>query len=124
MGDSLGLRIRDFLHDLFGSRLAMSAENELYRLRDDYAERISEKDRLIADYRERIAALESKLDRYELVLLPIASPVGNLFSPKKEREPFHPITDTKSSWEAYQENYYNEQAEEARAAVEASPKES
>lgn len=111
--ENLGLKIRDFFHDLLGSRLALAAETAAYQLRGDYETRLAEKDQLISVLNSRISNLEGKVDRYELVLIPLTSPAAGLFGPKKERQPFVPITDTKSSWEAFQDDYYAQQAQES-----------
>ena len=110
---SIALTVRDFLADLFGSRLAMERQNELFRSRDDLEARIFDKEQIIAEYQARIADLQAKVDRYELIIIPLTSPLGGAFSTKRERQPFEPITDTASSWDAVQAEYYRKEAEAA-----------
>ena len=109
----IALTIRDFLSNLFGSRLAMERQNELFRSRDDLEARIFDKEQIIAEYQARIADLQAKVDRYELIIIPLTSPLGGAFSTKRERQPFEPITDTASSWDAVQAEYYRKEAEAA-----------
>jgi hypothetical protein len=111
-----GAEIRQWMRELFGSRVTEQLENELMRSRSDYDTRLHERDETIAEQRARIAQLEGKIDRYEMVLLPLSSPVGNLLSPKREI----PITETLldkssvSSWQEYKMAYEAEQAEEIK----------
>lgn len=112
---NLGLRIREFFRDLLGSRLLARCEEELLRVRADAETRMLEKDRYAAELREEIAQLRSKCAQYELVLIPMVSPAGNLLAPKRPAPTFDPVIEP-SSWEAEQERWYREQAEIALAA--------
>ena len=109
--ETLGMKIRMWLRDLFGSRLNAHLEEELMRLRADFETRLQERDRLISDLREEKAQLTAKLDRYEMVIIPMTS--GSLLSPRKplvtldEKE-----TGTDSlvgHWQAIQRNHDREQ---------------
>jgi hypothetical protein len=110
----VGSKIRLFFRNLFGSRLADHMETEMMRLRADYETRLQERERTISDLREEVTQLKGKVDRYEMVLLPLASPMGGFFNPKpKEKVVFQEQTDKNvSSWAEYQAEYYNEQAKE------------
>jgi hypothetical protein len=111
-----GQGIRRFFRELFGSRVTEQLENELMRARSDYDTRLHERDETIADQRARIALLEGKIDRYEMVLLPLSSPVGNFFNNK--REPISELLPEKSnvsSWQEYKMAYESEQEKELEA---------
>ena len=113
---TVGLRIRQFLRDLFGSRLNAHLEEELLRVRNDYESRLLDRERTISDLREQVTALSGKVDRYELVLLPLASPMGDFFRPKPKRDvTFQATTDKSapSTWEEIQAEHYAREAEEA-----------
>ena len=110
-GQSLGTRIREFLRGLFGSRAAERAEAELMRCRNDYETRLHERDLVIAGQNERIAALEGKVERYELVLIPLASPSGSLLAPKRTPPAFEPVLEP-SSWQSVREAHERAQAED------------
>ena len=111
---SLGARIRQFLRDLFGSRLVDQLETELLRIRNDYESRLHERDEVIAEQRSRIAQLDGKIDRYELVLLPLSSPLGNLFKEKREPPSYVPLTEPSkaSSWKETLETWDRQQSQE------------
>lgn len=116
--ETVGLSIRLFLRNLMGSRLSAHLEEELMRLRSDYETRLLERERTIADLREQLALLSAKVDRYELVLLPLSSPVGSLLTPRPApRETLRSSADTPTPtrWEEIQAQHY---AEEARLAAE------
>lgn len=109
----IALSIRTFLSTLFGSRLASRAEDELLRARADHERYETTLSITIAEQKEEIAQLKGKLERYELVLIPLTSPVGNLLAPKRPAPTFEPLSEPApggwSSWKA---------EEEARLAVE------
>ncbi len=112
--ENLGLKIRTFLRNLFGSRLNAHLEEELLRLRSDYETRLMDRERTIAELREQAAQLSSKVDRYELVLLPLASPLGNFFAPKKDRTPKVPLeVPTAKTWPEIQLDWEKQQELEA-----------
>jgi hypothetical protein len=113
---TVALRIRQFFRDLFGSRLTEHLETELLRIRNDYESRLLDKDRIIYDLRADLAALSGKIDRYELVLLPLTSPVGDLFRPKPKRDiSLQEIPDKSAptTWDEIQAKHYAQQAAEA-----------
>lgn len=106
--DSLAIRIRTFLRDLLGSRLLDHMERELMQVRADYETRLLERERVIADLRADLAALQSKLDRYELVLLPLVHPRPSAPRPVTLQETREP---RQSSWAEVQAEWDREQAE-------------
>lgn len=110
---NLGTTIRAWLRGLLGSRLNAHLEEELLRLRADYETRLLERERVIADLREQNGQLSAKVDRYELVLLPLASPLGGFFTPKKETKTFQPNTEpSQQSWQEIQADWEKTQEEE------------
>jgi hypothetical protein len=107
------MQIRQFLRDLFGSRLNAHLEEELMRVRNDYESRLMEHERIASDLREELAQLRGKVDRYEMVLLPLASPAGGFFAPRKERPPLQSVEPETKSWPQIQAEWDIGQAEEA-----------
>jgi hypothetical protein len=108
---NLGTTIRQFLRDLFGSRLNAHLEEELMRTRQDFENRLMDRERVIADQREELGQLKAKVDRYEMVLLPLSSPAGGFFAPRKPRPPLHPTDPEFKSWPQIQAEWDKEQAE-------------
>lgn len=110
----LGLKIRQFCRDLFGSRLNAHLEEELLRTRFDYETRLLERERVIADLREQVVQLSGKIDRYELIILPLTH--GGMFSTKKERQTVRIETEpAQTSWEAIQADWERKQQAEIEA---------
>lgn len=113
---NIATMVREFMHELFGSRMTNHLEEELMRSRADCETRLDDKERTIADLREQVSQLTSKVDRYELVLLPMASPLGGFFAPKKREPTFQGITEPKAkSWPEIQIEWDLEQEREAAA---------
>lgn len=84
----MGKKIREFLRDLFGSRLVFRLEEDLLRLRIDFEERLQDKDRVIEILREEKAALLGKVTVYEMTLLPRSSRAGaDLVAAQKPTKP-------------------------------------
>ena len=109
--ETLGMKIRMWLRDLFGSRLNAHLEEELMRLRADFETRLQERDRLISDLREEKAQLTAKVDRYEMVIIPMTS--GSLLS---QRKPLVTLDEKETGtdslvghWQAIQRNHDREQ---------------
>lgn len=111
------LRIRTFLRDLFGSRLTAHMEEELLRTRLDFEARIMDRERIISDLRAEINQLNGKIDRYELVLLPLTSPAGKFFTPKRETVHFQTkVEDSPKTWAEIQADFYAKQELEDNGA--------
>src|ERR1700675_91523 len=73
---SIALDVRAFFTDLFGSSLVARLEDDLLRLRQDFEERLLDKERRITELVQEKAALQSKVLSYEFALLPTASKAG------------------------------------------------
>lgn len=71
-----GAAIRLFFRELFGSRLLATLEVDLLRLRQDYDERLQDKERIISTLREEKAFLTGKIAIYESTLMPLSSRAG------------------------------------------------
>jgi hypothetical protein len=125
--ETFGARIRQFFRELFGSRLIAQLELDLLRLRQDFDERLQDKDRVIAGLREEKQQLMSKVALYENTIMPHSSRMGAevaaYVKPIKPTFSFNDIGPTKSKWEMVQEQH-NEQMrkeiEEEKAAAAAS----
>lgn len=63
---SIGKNIRQFLRDMFGSRLSEHMEIELLRLRQDFDVRVQEYKNLVADLRAEKSLLNAKVQLYEM----------------------------------------------------------
>lgn len=109
---NIAQKIRQFLRDLLGSRLVARLEEDLLRLRADYDARLNERDETIADLRDQLAQLRAKLDTYEVVLLPLTSPVGNLFNPKPRTQTLDSVIEPEGSWARTQREWYAQQNED------------
>ena len=119
-----GARIRQFLRELFGSRITAQLELDLLRLRQDFEERLQDKERTIATLREDIQRLNSKVATYELSILPHSSRLGaEIVASQKAAKPtfaFEGLAPTKTKWQMIQDQHdeqmRKELAEEAEAA--------
>lgn len=80
------------------------------RTRNDYETRLHELAVVIAEYRDRIAQLESKLDRWEMVIIPLASPAAGLLKPRRDQPTFDPILEPdQNSWAAIKARHEREE---------------
>lgn len=104
-------QIRQFFRDLFGSRLIQRLEYDLLETRNDYERRLAEKNELIDALRAEIMSVRAKMELWEQVIIPVASPVGKLFSPKREQT-FEAITGPEpGSWAWVQAEHARKEAE-------------
>lgn len=71
-----GKDIRNFFRDLLGSRLVARLEEDLLRLRQDFEDRLKDKDIIVANLREENQQLKQKVAIYELTIMPRASVQG------------------------------------------------
>jgi hypothetical protein len=120
VAQSLRLAIRELL----GSRLVERLELDLVHLRSDFEQRLQDQSHLIASLREEKQLLMSKLTTYELTIMPHSSRMGAEVvayqKPTKPNFSFVDVPAPKSKWEAFQEQYYKEEAEKDKAAAAAS----
>jgi hypothetical protein len=125
--ESYGARIRQFIQELFGSRLTAHLESEILRLRNDHDRALHDRDIQISTLKEEKQLLQSKITAYEFAVLPRTSRAGAEViayqkpALSKPNFSFADIGQTKSKWEVFQENYYKEEA--AKEAAEKSQKE-
>jgi hypothetical protein len=122
-----GASIRAFFRELFGSRLLATLETDLLRLRQDYDERLQEKERIIESLREEKAFLTGKISLYETTLMPLSSRAGaeivKAARPVKPTFPdfdFNSIPPITTRWNAVQAEHEKEieaeiEAEQAKA---------
>jgi hypothetical protein len=110
------LAIRKFFRDLFGSRLVATLELRVLEVQQEHERRIADKDRVIEMLQHDLAAVRAKMESYETIILPIVSPVGNLFKPKPDKQTFEAMTGpTPGSWAWVQAEWDRKQREEAEA---------
>lgn len=123
--------IRTFFKELFGNSVQDELRRVLERERDtalvirrDFERRLEEKEQFLTDYKTELALARNKLREYELVLIPLASPIGKqLFTNRAETKPTFDLLDSapSSSWEKQQAEWYKQQ--ELEAAAERQPAE-
>lgn len=107
----IGQRIREFFQDLLGSRLVVRLEEDLLRLRQDFEERLQDKERVIAELRSEKAALITKVTMYELTVFPMSSRAGaDLAKATRPAKPNFPPFDfstppLKTSWQVQVEEH-------------------
>jgi hypothetical protein len=104
-----GLEIRTFFRELFGSRVSSTLEEELLRTRQDYEARLLEYVHQAAALREQLAQQSAKIEKYEMVLLPMV--YGNLLKPKEPPTFMPSIESDDNSWAAIQRRWEREQEE-------------
>jgi hypothetical protein len=95
----------DFYRNLFIQESA-KVESELRRA-------VADRDAIIESQREEISQLKAKVERMELVLMPLSSASGAAYAaslnPRKREIPKVPVDATETSWQAYLRNYLKEQ---------------
>ncbi len=116
----MGFKIRQFLREVFGSRVSAVLEETVMRVRADCEDRLRDKDEVIADLRTRLAQIEMKAELYEKVLIPLKSPVGNLLQPK-DRPVFESSVESGSSWSAIKNSWMAQEFSEEKPADEGIP---
>lgn len=125
--ESWGKVIRRFFRELFGSRIVEHLETEMIQLRQDFEQRVQDKDRELATLKEEKALLMSKITVYEMTIMPHSSRSGAEIvayqKPKKPNFNFIESIPTKSRWQQFQDDYYKEE-EAAEKAAKANERES
>ena len=108
-------KIRLFFRQLFGSRLIQRLEQDLLDVRADFEHRLNDKDDVIANLRSELQAARLKIETLETVIIPVISPVGNLFKPKPDTRTFEKLSGPEEgSWAWVQAEWAKKQAEEAQ----------
>jgi hypothetical protein len=122
--ETWGAWVRQFFHELFGSRLTDHLETELVKLRNDYEGRLNDKNVQIEALREEKAALTAKIALYEMTIMPHTSRVGaEIVAYKKPTKPNFAAVNLpapKTRWEVVQEEHaakIEKELEEERAAA-------
>jgi len=114
--ETFGARIRQFFTELFGSKLVARLEEDILRLRNDYDQRLHDKDVMIAALREEKALLMSKITVYEMTIMPHASRTGaEVVAYQKPTKPsfnFLEMPPEKSRWQKVQEEHDARMAQE------------
>jgi hypothetical protein len=113
---TLAQKIRQFLRDLFGSRLVSTLELRVLEVQQECERRVADKDRVIEMLQSDLATVRAKLEMLETVVIPVISPVGNLFKPKPDKQTFEAMTGpTPGSWAWVQAEWDRKQREEIEA---------
>lgn len=121
----LGLEIRQFFRDLFGSRLVERLEEDLLRVRQDFEERLQDKELVITTLRSEKTEMQAKILLYERSIMPTASKLGaEIVAHQKPKAPnwgvdFKQPPPMKTRWQQVQEDHeknLREEAEESKVA--------
>jgi hypothetical protein len=116
--ETFAQRIRAFFKDLFGSRLISRLEQDLLDVRSDFEHRLNDKDDVIANLRSELQAARLKIETLETVIIPVVSPVGNLFKPKPDTRTFEKLSGPEEgSWAWVQAEWAKKQKEEAEQEI-------
>jgi hypothetical protein len=115
--ETLAEKIRQFVRDLFGSRLVATLELRVIEIQQEHERRVADKDDLISSLRSDLAAARAKLELWESVIIPLTSPAANILYPKP-KQTFEAITGPEpGSWAWVQQEHYRKEAELAAAEV-------
>jgi len=116
--ETWGSLIRQFLRELFGSRLVERLELDLINLRNDMDRQLHDKDVMISSLREEKAMLNSKILVYENTVMARSSRMGAEVvayqkpAPPKPNFSFFDMPPTKSRWQVFQEQHEEEMRKE------------
>lgn len=118
----MGSEIREFFRELFGSRVIQILELQTLQLRQDFEQRLQDKDQVIAELRAERAIMQGRMVIYENTIMPLASRAGAQVvasSTPTILKPNFPASASafaaqlpKSRWEIAQEEHYRRQDEE------------
>jgi hypothetical protein len=110
----LSEKIRLTFRDIFGSRIVNTLEIVNVQMREDFERRLNDKDDVIANLRADLQAARLKIEVLETVVIPVVSPVGNLFKPKPDTRTFEKLSGPEEgSWAWVQAEWAKKQKEEA-----------
>src|ERR1019366_979915 len=119
--ETVGARIRQFFRELLGSRIAEHLEVELLHLRQDFEQRLQEKDLLVATLREEKQLLMLKVTAYEFAVMPRTSRAGAeaiAYQQPAKPKPSFEFLDVglpKSRWQIVQETHDEQMRQELAA---------
>ncbi len=126
----MGSAIRQFLRDLFGSRVISSLELQLLQLRQDFEKRLQDKDQVITELRTERAIMQGRMMIYENTIMPLASRAGaqvvaasNPAKPKPNFPAELMVDRPKTKWELVQDEHnkmleeLDRQEREAKASM-------
>jgi HPt (histidine-containing phosphotransfer) domain-containing protein len=87
---------------LTASRYCHSLEQRLIQERQDFTERLGEKDARIKELRTELAGAKLEGDRMRLALMPLASPAGAMYAEQanKPRPPVIPAFSGSQDWQS------------------------
>jgi hypothetical protein len=110
------LTLRELIIDwLTSSRYVKWLETRHQEQRQDYTERLSEKDSQIKQLRVELAGTKLECDRMRAVLMPFGSPSGSAYAQKFEitaTPPVVPAFDGPDDWQAELNKMYEKEKED------------
>ena len=117
-----------FINWLTVSRFIVSLETRIAEQRNDFQERLGEKDAQIRLLRTEVATLKLECDRMRVVLMPFGSPAGAVYAQQFQtgtKPPPVPAFDGPDDWSAELQKLYQEEKHgvsgEGRQEVHESP---
>lgn len=105
-----------FINWLTASRFIRSLEARIQEQRQDYTERLGEKDALIRGLRSELAASKLECDRMRVVLMPFGSPAGAAYAQRYETQTKPPVVPAFSGpddWQAELNKMYEKEKHDA-----------
>ena len=107
------MSVREIIIDwLTASRFIKSLEARIVEQRQDYTERLAEKDSQIKHLRIELAGTKLECDRMRAVLMPFGSPSGSAYAQKFEitaTPPVVPAFDGPDDWQAELNKMYEKE---------------
>lgn len=118
-------KVRQFFRELLGSRYIVQLERDLVVQRQDFEQRLAEKDVLIAGLRHKGALQEGELDQMRLILMPMSSAAGAAYSRAKyvKNETIKPKVEATTSprldtdWQTYLKGRVEQMEQDDKAAA-------
>lgn len=102
-----------FINWLTGSRFILSLEQRIAEQRQDYTERLAEKDAQIKQLRVEFAGMKIECDRMRSVLMPFGSPAGAVYAQsypvKRDKPAVTPAFAGPDDWQAELNKLYREE---------------
>lgn len=113
---TFAIKVRTFFRELFGSRLVATLELRILEIQQESERRIGDKDRVIEMLQSDLASVRSKVEMLETVVIPVISPVGNLFKPKPDQRTLERLSGPEpGSWAFVQQEWDRKMREEIEA---------
>ena len=112
-----------FINWLTASRFIQSLEARIQEQRQDFTERLAEKDARIRELKTDCAGLKLECDRMRVILMPLGSPAGAVYAARYDQPVYRPPTDKPAfegpmGWEAELQQVMEEEEKRNGSRVE------